>query len=68
MSFVPVTPAILISYNIVPFVSLLLQLLKVNPEEVLIESTGVIGQRIKRVQHFSHSFFCASVPVKSDNP
>lgn len=68
MSFIPVTPAILISYNIVPFVSLLFQLLKVNPEEVLIESTGVIGQRIKRVQHLSHSFFCANAPIKLDNP
>lgn len=68
MSFIPVTSTILISYNIVPFVSLLLQLLKVIPEEVLIESTGVIGQRIKRVQHFSHSLFCASAPVKLDNP
>ena len=31
------------------FDSPLLQLLKVNPEEVLIESTGVIGHRIKKV-------------------
>lgn len=27
----------------------ILQLLKMRPEEVLIESTGVIGQRIKKV-------------------
>lgn len=31
--------------NIIP----LLQLLKIRPDEVLIESTGVIGQRIKKV-------------------
>ena len=29
--------------------NILLQLLKMGPEEVLIESTGVIGQRIKKV-------------------
>lgn len=27
----------------------ILQLLKMRPEEVLVESTGVIGQRIKKV-------------------
>lgn len=37
-----------------------------NPEEVLIESTGVIGHRIKKVQHISHSFFRASAPIKLD--
>lgn len=30
-----------------------LQLLKMGPEEVLVESTGVIGQRIKKVLKFS---------------
>jgi N-acetylglutamate synthase/N-acetylornithine aminotransferase len=29
--------------------SLLLQLLQIRPEEVFIESTGVIGRRIKKV-------------------
>lgn len=33
---------------------LMLQLLQVKPEEVLIESTGVIGQRIRKV-YMGHS-------------
>lgn len=31
---------------------IVLQLLKMGPEEVLIESTGVVGQRIKKVVKF----------------
>ena len=39
-------------------VNLVLQLIKVGPEEVLIESTGVIGQRIKKVVKFMcHQIF-----------
>jgi N-acetylglutamate synthase/N-acetylornithine aminotransferase len=36
-----------------------LQLLGVNPEAILIESTGVIGQRIKKVQcYYPEKHFC----------
>lgn len=37
------------SYVLVNAIILLHQLLELKPEEVLIESTGVIGQRIKKV-------------------
>lgn len=37
------------SYVLVNSIILLYQLLQLKPEEVLIESTGVIGQRIKKV-------------------
>lgn len=37
------------SYVLVNAIILLYQLLQLKPEEVLIESTGVIGQRIKKV-------------------
>ena len=54
MSFGPVSPSNLIYLSTFSSCSSLLQLLKVKPEEVLIESTGVIGHRIKKVQHISH--------------
>lgn len=44
----------------------LLQLLKVKPEEVLIESTGVIGHRIKKVQHISRFSNFASLVLPND--
>lgn len=52
MSFDLVSPVNLIIFqHCLRFDSFVLQLLRVNPEEVLIESTGVIGHRIKKVQH-----------------
>lgn len=39
----------MVSYVLVNAIILLYQLLQLKPEEVLIESTGVIGQRIKKV-------------------
>lgn len=49
LDYEPLSPSLRKPYVFQYFPSLL-QLLKVKPEEVLIESTGVIGHRIKKVQ------------------
>lgn len=48
--------------NIVP----LSQLLQMGPDEVLIESTGVIGQRIKKVNMVILPLFCVSFTCDVD--
>ena len=48
-SFLQVVLYFCIGMGLCVFIMPLYQLLQLKPEEVLIESTGVIGQRIKKV-------------------
>ena len=48
-SFLQVVLYFCIGIGLCVFIKPLYQLLQLKPEEVLIESTGVIGQRIKKV-------------------
>lgn len=49
----PVVVLHMLDSSLVVNVITILQLLKMRPEEVLIESTGVIGQRIKKVNYIT---------------
>lgn len=51
----PVVVLYMLDSSLVVNVITIMQLLKMRPEEVLVESTGVIGQRIKKVES---STFC----------